>query len=494
MLIPSSYARYAAPLANAPTSAGGCPHMQTSQSAPAQQQPAYAYAFQPNQPQYAQYAPFVQLASSGQQGQVQPFEQYVQYAPASQFQYAANGATNRFAAITNNGSLVAYAHQPAMKGGLVADHAHAPGTADAHGPGDVHGPSDAHGGGHVTPKVPPSTPIIRAVLVDGSYGPTVAEGIAHTVKIPDGKGFGNVTGRQQNADDKAQNNYSVTDANFYPTLGVLRDQDTGKPMNYVKQIQAYNAAGYVSTFHPDAYSRMVDIQDAGQGSVLGMALNLMGVSGAPLDPGFQHLGVQAGIFATERVPGSPILAKDAVMSGTDLAGEEWARPHHAESSWPMYKALIDAGLDYQTAGVLSGDDAVSGAGRMNGFNNQNGNTGFNDDEKAIYQIAARVQERTGIPVVQILAGGHAHTGLDDSAKTKPAIDKLTGVPLKGSDPAVRANAIYEVLTDGTIRGGDIGKFDLDENHRGMGFDGTVSQTLLDAVSAAKDVQRSGRRR
>lgn len=346
--------------------------------------------------------------------------------------------------------------------------------------------SHAHG-----PQVPPDTATIRSLLVDGSYGPTVEKGKAKTIDVPDGEGFGGIKGRQQNGGDKAQNNYSVTDANFYPALGLLQNTDTGKPFNYVQQTQAYSAAGYISTFHPDIYERMVAVQDAGEGSILGMALELMGVDGAPSDPGTQRAGLTAGLLANEQMPGSPISAKTAVMSGTDLAGEEWARPHHAESSWATYKALTDAGLDYQTAGVLSGDDAMSGAGRMNGFNNQDGTTGFNADEKAIYQIAAKVTQQTGIPVVQIMAGGHSHTGIHESAKTGPRIDKLTGMSIDSSDPTARANAIYEVLNSGKIRGGEIGKFDLDEQHRGMGFSGTVSSTLSDAVRATEAVQPKG---
>ena len=172
-------------------------------------------------------------------------------------------------------------------------------------------------------------------------------------------------------------------------------------------------------------------------------------------------GLPSGAFANENVPGAPIKAKDAVMSGTDLAGEEWARPHHAESAWPMYKSLIDAGLDYQTASVLSGDDAVSGAGRMNGFNNQDGETGFNADEQAVYQVAAQVQQQTGIPVIQIMAGGHSHTGIDDSAKTKPAINKFLGLDEDDvSASPERANAIYQALINGKIHDGDPNKFAL----------------------------------
>src|SRR5690606_13152619 len=105
------------------------------------------------------------------------------------------------------------------------------------------------------------SPVIQKYLADGSYGPTVKKGKAKTIQIDDGKGFGGIKGRKQNDGDKKQNNYSETDANFFPTMGVLMDVQTGKPMNYVKQIQAYNAVGYISTFHPDTYAKMVATQD-----------------------------------------------------------------------------------------------------------------------------------------------------------------------------------------------------------------------------------------
>jgi hypothetical protein len=336
-----------------------------------------------------------------------------------------------------------------------AGHAHAPGQT-AHADGAHHGPQ---------PKVPSKdSPVIQQYLADGSYGPTVKKGKAKTIKIDDGKGFGDVKGRKQNDGDKKQNNYSETDANFFPTMGVLMDVKTGKPMNYVKQIQAYNAAGYVSTFHPDVYAKMVQAQDAGQGTILGMALNLMGVDGAQVDPGMAAAGLQTGVFANENVPKSTLNAKKVIMSGTDLAGEQWARPHHAESSWAVYKGLTDAGLDWKSAMVFSGDDAISGSGRMNGFNNQDGKDGFNDDEAAVMRMAAVAQQSTGIPVFDIVAGGHSHTGIDASAKKNPNINKLIGLPHNDmSASPQRMQLIHKALLDGTItsKKNNVEKFEVE---------------------------------
>ncbi|MCW2926137.1 MAG: hypothetical protein JWM86_105 [Thermoleophilia bacterium] len=379
----------------------------------------------------------------------------------------------------------------AVQQGMTTQVAGAAGAGVAQTAGHEHAAgTGTHAAGHgAEPKIPSkNSPVIQKYLADGSYGPTVKKGKAKTVQIPDGNGFGNVNGRKQNGNDKKQNNYSVTDANFYPALGVLNDAKTGKPMNYVKQIQAYNAAGYISTFHPDAYAKMVAAQDAGQGTVLGMALNMMGVDGAQTDPGMAAAGLQTGQFANEQVPGSPLNAKKIVMSGKDIAGEEWARPHHAESSWGVYKSLTDKGLDWKTSMVLSGDDAISGSGRLNGFNNQDGKDGFNDDEAAVFRMAAVVQQSTGIPAVDIVAGGHSHTGLDESAKTKPNINKLIGLNHGDTSSSPQRMAlIQKALLDGTIKGGNAKKFAVDDKlaYKGAGGNSQVLQYAISQVAGAK---------
>jgi hypothetical protein len=112
--------------------------------------------------------------------------------------------------------------------------------------------------------------------------------------------------------------------------------------------------------------------------------------------------------------------------------------------------------------VLSGDDAISGSGRLNGFNNQDGKDGFNDDEAAVFRMAAVVQQSTGVKALDIVAGGHSHTGIDDSAKKDPAINKLLGLGKHDrSTSPERMAKIQKALLDGTIKGGNAKKFAVD---------------------------------
>lgn len=327
------------------------------------------------------------------------------------------------------------------------------------------GGADGHGmhDHHVSPKNPPAG---DPRFLQGSVGPVVSKNDAPKIDIPDGKGFGGLKGRKQNDGDKAQNRYSTTDANFFPTLGLLpKDPDTGKQMTYVQHIQAYNAAGYISAFAPEVYAELVRQQDAGNGTVLGGALYLMGIVKTP-DPAASR--IPAGSIPMQ-IPGTPLNARDVVMSPKDATGQDWARPHHAESSWAVFKQLMGVpGMDYRTALVLSGDDAVSGAGRLNGFNNQDGNTGLNADERAVFKLGASL----GPQVFGIMLGGHNHTGLHDSAKTNPKINKLINQHFgaqfakddRSSSPE-RVNAIYQLFASGKVAGdekaaGELHKFQI----------------------------------
>jgi len=279
-------------------------------------------------------------------------------------------------------------------------------------------------------------------FANGTVGPTVKEGEAPTVKVPDGKGFFGLAGRKQNDNDKKQNNYSVTDANFNPVWGLLAGQD-GKPLNYVMQIQLYHAAAYLKTFSPEMYALLVQMQDAGGLTVLEAAGAIMGLFDAPEAAdllgaaklsGIQTALQQAGIGAIgtdpripAKIPGTNMDAKTYVTTPKDATGQEWARMHHPESAMEMLKNLLEAGVPAETAFVLAGDDAVSGAGRLNGYNNQDGNDSFNADEAAVYRNAAEYERTSGIPVIQIMMSGHDHTYLDPSAKTTPNINKILGL-------------------------------------------------------------------
>ena len=357
------------------------------------------------------------------------------------------------------------------------------------GLGYDNGNGDAHGGGHGGGPELFAPERNDPRFLEGSTGPVVGKDDAPKIDIPDGEGFGGIEGRKQNDGDRKQNRYSTTDANFYPTLGLLpANPDTGEEMNYVQHIQAYNAAGYVATYAPEAYAQLVANQNAGQGTVLGGALYLMGVVQRP-DPA--AAGLNPGMVP-QTVPGTPLNARDVVMSGEDMTGQDWARPHHAESSWGVFKQLMDAGVDWKSAGILSGDDAVSGSGRLNGFNNQDGNTGLNADERAVYRLGAQVQASTGVNVIGIMAGGHSHTGLDESAKTDPKINKLIGLPKddRSSSPQ-RIALITQALLDGTV-GGDHKTLDEIDKFKGKAegaytaVQGTTG--VIDQVRAAEEAR------
>lgn len=348
---------------------------------------------------------------------------------------------------------------------------------------------DAHGGGGDHHSMGPELKAPERNdprFLAGTTGPKVKKGKAPNVKIPDGPGFGGIKGRKQNDGDKKQNDYSTTDANFYPTLGLLpKDPDTGKTMTYVQHIQSYNAAGYIQTFAPDVYAKLVENQNAGKGTVLGGSLYLMGIVNKP-DPAAAGLNPSQ---VPNQIPGTPLNAKKVVMSGTDISGQQWARPHHAESAWPVFKQLLDAGVDYKHAALFSGDDAISGAGRMNGMNNQDGKTGLNADERAVYHVAAEYQKKTGKQVLQIMAGGHHHTTLDQSAKTDPKINKIIGFPkgADGNDPA-RVNAIANAFLTGKI--GDEG--DAKKQYGKMKDKNTKAYSAVAGASGGGAPDKSGK--
>jgi hypothetical protein len=272
------------------------------------------------------------------------------------------------------------------------------------------------------------------------------------VKIPDGEGFHGAKGRKQNDDDKKKNNYSVTDANFSNQLGLLpADPDTGEPMTYVQHIQTYAAANYLEAYNHPLYEQLIANQNAGRGTILGAAAHIMGLVNTP-DPAEQGL-TAAQIAATPaKIPGTPMDAKAYVASGKDITGQDWARMHHAGSQFKVLSGLINAGVDWKDAMVLAGDDGISGSGRLNGVNTQDGGKGgLNDGEREIFSKGAQIQQQTGIDVIRIMMGGHNHLGLDPSALTNPKINKIIGDDKhdRAATPD-RAAAIYQTLLDGRV--------------------------------------------
>lgn len=333
--------------------------------------------------------------------------------------------------------------KPSASGATPSGDAHA---AD-HSTGGAHTGSDpgAHGG-HAT-VIPPARNDPR--FVAGTTGPKPQhEGDAPTVKIPDGPGFGGLEGRKQNGNDKEQNNYSVTDANYNNQLGLLaKDPDTGKPMTYVQHIQTYNAAGYLETYSPDVYKKLAANQNAGRGTILGAAAHIMGLT-QTADASEQGVDV-SGVPMT--VPGTNLDARREVANPKDSGGQNWARMHHAESHWGMLKSMTDMGVDQAHALRFSGDDAVSGAGRLNGVNNQDGTSGFNAGELKVYQEAAQY-DASGKVILAMMQGHNHDTGQAPDALTDPAINKQLGLASNDrSVTAERAAAIAAGLNSGAVK-------------------------------------------
>ncbi|MCW2974279.1 MAG: hypothetical protein JWN72_2552 [Thermoleophilia bacterium] len=300
--------------------------------------------------------------------------------------------------------------------------------------------------GHVAPVAPGAG---DARFLPGTVGPVVFRGTAATVTVPDGPGFGGEKGRTQNSGDLRKNNYSVTDANFNNVLGLLpRNPDTGAALTYVQHIQLYAAAGYIEAFAPETYAHMVMHQDKGQGTVLGAAGYLLGLLRTP--DGAAH-----GLSSTsipQTVPGTTMAALNYVGSARDATGQQWARPHHAQTAPAVYRMLTAAGLTSSAALVLASDDGISGAGRLNGMNEQDGSaSGLNAGERATWAFAAQLQLQTGVPVIMHLVHGHDHAGLDPSALTKPKINALIGMAADDRSASdARLAAIYESLKDGRV--------------------------------------------
>lgn len=301
-------------------------------------------------------------------------------------------------------------------------------------------------GSHPAPVAPAAG---DARFLPGTVGPVVFRGTAATVTIPDGPGFGGETGRRQNAGDLRKNNYSVTDANYNNVLGLLpAHPDTGAPLTYVQHIQLYAAAGYVEAYAPDVYAHMILHQNRGEGTVLGAAGYLLGLVRTP-DPAAHGLST-AQIPAT--LPGTTMTARAYVRATRDATNQQWARPHHAQTAPGVLKMLVAAGVNPSAALVLTSDDGISGAGRLNGMNEQDGSRdGFNNGERATWAFAAQLQAQTGIGVVQHLMHGHDHAGIDASALTKPKINALLGLAADDRSASnERAAAIAAGLGDGRI--------------------------------------------
>ncbi len=117
----------------------------------------------------------------------------------------------------------------------------------------------------------------------------------------------------------------------------------------------------------------------------------------------------------------------------------------------MLKSMIDAGVPQDKALRFSGDDAVSGSGRLNGINGQDGDSGFNAGELKVYQEAAAF-DPSGNTILMMMQGHNHDTGIAPDQITNPNINKELGLPTGDRDvSADRAALIAQGLNSGTVR-------------------------------------------
>lgn len=346
----------------------------------------------------------------------------------------------------------------AAAGAAVAQAGHSHGAAGA--AGGVQRAAGRDVDGSQGSNVPGSAIILNPPTNDprfvrGTTGPVVEEGDARTVKLEDGTALNGKKARAQNNGDKAQNNYSVTDANFNNQLGVRAGA------TYNGTTADYSAAGAVQRdpAMAPAYDILVRAQNeatqrgakAGDPTITEGALALLGL--APEPAWFAQYGLRGGQFADQAIPGTNIKYAAYIATGRDATGQEWARPHHALSSWNAYFGLIDAGVPAKDALVFAGDDGVSGAGRLNGVNNQDGGDSFNAGE---IEIWSKLAAEYGTAGMLALSHSHAMTSLDEGALTNPNINKIlqgagyTGARNERNMTQDRAAALVEVLTNGKV--------------------------------------------
>jgi len=297
------------------------------------------------------------------------------------------------------------------------------------------GATEAAHGAHMEPIAPKSG---DPRFIDGSTGEF---GQSETIRQKDGPAFGDQeVAKNQNGNDKSQNNYGETDANFTRTLGLIANPDTGQPMSYAQTMQAYNAAGAIETLAPQVYARLVANQNAGRGTVLGGALAIMGVTKSD---GFNNASLTGiddatvGQLQNAQLPGLGSL-KEYVIDTRDLKGREWNRAHHAGSAWKGMTGAVEHGYSWPGAALLTGDSMTSWSGRVLGSNNQDGDeTGFAADELAGLKYLVLTEQATGKSALESVLGGHAATHLPEDKLTDPKINKLIGLP-EGYRPQTQA--------------------------------------------------------
>lgn len=167
----------------------------------------------------------------------------------------------------------------------------------------------------------------------------------------------------------------------------------------------------------------------------------------------------------DSIPGTNMAAAMYVASPSDMTGQDWASPAHVQAHYHLLKNLLDAGLPAEHAFVLAGDDAMGGAGSLSGIEAPDGTDGFTPDEAAVFRLGALLQNRTGIPVIQMMMAGNIGLFAHNGARVEPAINQLLNAQLQtnlaaddwGASPE-RAAALTVALLQG-LDGIEIGELE-----------------------------------
>ncbi len=282
-----------------------------------------------------------------------------------------------------------------------------------------------------------------------------------------GAGYGGKEGENVNNQKDKNEIIDKTDANHLPQYGVLPGQ------NYVQTIQSYTGLSAIKDLAgmdgfpitTSDWEKIVKLQDNGGTPVLAVANYLTGLTDERPADLPSDIAAKRSAVSNYELPGANATIAEIAINPKDVSGNNIARAHHSVDWFGKYRATVADGIPASWAYALSfSDDGVSGSGRFNGFNNQDGNaTGANNGEDAYFKMVAVASQQLNRPDLffDMLAEGHNHTALDESVLTDPKINKLIGWQPSNdrtmSEERVEAIRQYYLRPDVLVNEGDFNR-------------------------------------
>jgi hypothetical protein len=282
-----------------------------------------------------------------------------------------------------------------------------------------------------------------------------------------GPGYGGRDGENVNNQKDKNEIIDKTDANHLPQYGVLPGQ------NYVQTIQSYTALSAIKDLNgmqgfpisEADWAKIVALQDNGGSPVLATVNYLTGLTNERPADLPADIAAKRDAVSSFELPGAGKSIADIVINPKDVSGNNIARSHHSADWFGKYRTAVADGIPASWAYALSfSDDGVSGSGRFNGFNNQDGNaTGANNGEDAYFKMVAIASQQLGRPDLffDMIAEGHNHTALDETVLTDPKINKLIGWQPSDdrtmSEERVEAIRQYYLRPDVLVNQGDFNR-------------------------------------